>query len=196
MAIFAIVQIEPLWLCISTCQGDLLFTSIIIHWIAPGDRSAPTDRSAASRLSTRRTSRDINMRSLSISRGTRLSQPAPTLLERHCSENTSYAASDATDYGCQKVSSVPVAHNQPASSGDASMLLGARAAPTDGIDQEASYSYTSTFVEERTIAESSSSTDSRHLRCPRPALLGWPGEAARVSYSALSGLYSVERGTG
>lgn len=173
----------------------VLFTSILIHWIAPDDRSAPIDNSAASRPSSLRMSRDINMRSLSINRGARLSQPAPPLFEGAFYETESSAASDATGYSCQKMSSVPTDPDGAARSGDASTLPDARAAPSDILGREASCSYASTSMEETTIAESSSSADGEHLRWPRPTLMRRPGEVLWVSYSALLARYPVDEGT-
>lgn len=173
----------------------VLFTSIIIHWIAPGDRSAPNDTRPATRPSSPRTSRDINMRSLSINRGTRLSQPAPPSLADAFYGTGSDATSDAVGYLCQKVSSVPVEPDHAASPGGASTWLDVRVVPTHGLGREASYNYASTSTEEGTVVESSSLADREHFCWPRPALLRRPEEAARVSSSALSEQYSVESRT-
>jgi hypothetical protein len=172
---------------------EVLFTSIIIHCIAPGGRSAPIDNSAVSRPSSPRASRDINMRSLSINRAARLSQAAPPFLEDPLSETASDAASGTTDYRYQKVSSVSAVSAHTAISGSVSTLLAAGAVPSEGLGREASYNHASTSTEERTIHESLSSADGEHLRWPRPALLSQPREAARGPYSALSGQFSVEQ---
>lgn len=169
----------------------MLFTSIIIHWIAPGDRSAPYDGSLASRPSSPRTSRDINMCSLSINRGTRLSQPGPPLFENAFYETELDAMSDAVGYRCRKVSSMPVEPDHAVSPGGASTLLDLRVVPADGHGRESGYNNSSTSTEEGTTVESSSLADGEHPCWPRPALLRRSEEAASVSSSALSGQYSV-----
>lgn len=152
----------------------VLFTSIIIHWLAPDDRSTSIDNNAASRPSSPRTSRDINMRSLSINREARFSQSPPLFFEDAFSWTRSNAASEATGHRCQKMLSGPTELEHGGKPGGASTLFDGRAALTGGLNRAASYNHASTHTGERNTVESSSLADRDHLRSPGPALLNWP----------------------